>query len=42
MKLKQESTESIKNLKEAIKIDEARIQSYLDRVVRGTVEETLY
>lgn len=28
-------------MKEAIKIDEARIQSHLDQVVRGTVEETL-
>ncbi len=42
MKLKQESTESGQNLKEGIiTIDESRIQTHLDQVVRGTVEETL-
>lgn len=41
MKLKQKSTEPVKNLKEAITIDQARIQNHLDQVVRGTVEETL-
>jgi len=41
MKLKQASTPPAKNLKEVIKVDEMRIQNHLDRVVRGTVEETL-
>jgi transposase-like protein len=41
MKLREESTQSDKNLKEVITIDQARIQNHLDQVVRGTVEETL-
>jgi putative transposase len=41
MTLKQASTESEKNLNSVIKIDQARIHSHLDQMVRGTVEETL-
>ena len=41
MKLKQESTESEKNLNNVIKIDRRQIQNHLDKMVRGTVEETL-
>ena len=35
------STESEKDLSKVIKIDEARIHSHLDSMVRDTVEETL-
>jgi transposase-like protein len=41
MTLKQESTESEKNLNNVIKIDPRQIQNHLDQMVRGTVEETL-
>jgi putative transposase len=41
MTLKQESTELEKNLNNVIKIDPRQIQSHLDQMVRGTVEETL-
>jgi putative transposase len=41
MTLKQESTESEKNLNNVIKIDPGQIQNHLDQMVRGTVEETL-
>lgn len=41
MTLKQESTESEKNLNNVIKIDRRQIQNHLDQMVRGTVEETL-
>jgi len=41
MKLKQESTESEKNLSNVIKIDRRQIRNHLDQMVRGTVEETL-
>lgn len=37
----QESTEQPESLSKVIKIDEARIQSHLDQIVRSTVEETL-
>lgn len=37
----QESTGQPESLSKVIKIDEARIQSHLDRIVRSTVEETL-
>ncbi len=36
-----ESTEPEKSLSKVIKIDEARIQSHLDQMVRNTVEQTL-
>lgn len=36
-----ESTEQSKSLSKVIKIDEARIQSHLDQMVRSTVEQTL-
>jgi hypothetical protein len=39
--LKQESTESEKNLNNVIKIDRGQIQNHLNQMVRGTVEETL-
>jgi len=39
--LTQESTEQAKSLSKVIKIDEARIQSHLDQMVRSTVEKTL-
>jgi len=38
---KQESTEPEKNLSKVIKINEGRIQSHLDQMVRSTVEQTL-
>ena len=38
---KQESVEKEKNLSKVIKIDEVKIQSHLDRMVRDTVEQTL-
>jgi putative transposase len=41
MTLKQESTESEKNLNNVIKIDPRQIKNHLDQMVRGTVEETL-
>lgn len=41
MTLKQESTESEKNLNNVIKIDPKQIRNHLDQMVRGTVEETL-
>jgi putative transposase len=41
MTLKQESTESEKNLNNVIKIDPGQIQNHLDQMVRGTIEETL-
>jgi len=41
MTLKQESTESEKNLNNVIKIDRRQIRNHLDQMVRGTVEETL-
>lgn len=41
MTLKQESTESEKDLNNVIKIDPRRIRNHLDQMVRGTVEETL-
>jgi len=37
----QESTEQPESLSKVIKIDEARIQSHLDQIVRSTVEQTL-
>jgi len=37
----QESTVPAESLSKVIKIDEARIQSHLDQIVRSTVEETL-
>jgi hypothetical protein len=37
MTLKQESTESEKNLNNVIKIDPRQIQNHLDQMVRGTV-----
>jgi transposase-like protein len=39
--LTQESAERQESLSKVIKIDEARIQTHLDKVVRSTVEETL-
>jgi putative transposase len=36
-----ESAEQAKSLSTVIKIDEARIQSHLDQMVRSTVEQTL-
>jgi putative transposase len=41
MNQKKESTEAVKNLDRVIKIDEARIHSHLDEMVRDTVQETL-
>jgi transposase-like protein len=41
MNQKKESTEAAKNLNRVIKIDEARIHSHLDEMVRDTVQETL-
>ena len=41
MNQKKESTEAAKNLNQVIKIDEARIHSHLDEMVRDTVQETL-
>ncbi|KPL24933.1 MAG: transposase, partial [Phycisphaerae bacterium SM1_79] len=38
---KQESTEPGKNLSKVIKINEGKIQSHLDQMVRSTVEKTL-
>ena len=38
---KQESAEPEKNLNKVIKINEGRIQSHLDQMVRSTVEQTL-
>ena len=38
---KQESTEPGKNLSKVIKINEGKIQSHLDQMVRSTVEQTL-
>lgn len=38
---KQESTEPERNLSKVIKINEGRIQSHLDQMVRSTVEQTL-
>ena len=37
MTLKQESTESEKNLNNVIKIDPRQIRNHLDQMVRGTV-----
>jgi len=41
MNQKKESTEAAKNLNRVIRIDEARIHSHLDEMVRDTVQETL-
>ncbi len=41
MNQKQESAKQEKNLNRVIKIDEARIHSHLDEMVRDTVEDTL-
>jgi len=41
MNQKKESTEAAKNLNRVIKIDEARIHSHLDEMIRDTVQETL-
>jgi hypothetical protein len=38
---KKESTEAAEDLNHVIKIDEARIHSHLDEMVRDTVQETL-
>ena len=35
------SAEEVKDFGEIVKIDEEKIQSHLDTVIRGTVEETL-
>jgi transposase-like protein len=35
------SAEEVKDFGEIVKIDEKKIQSHLDTVIRGTVEETL-
>jgi putative transposase len=42
MNQKKESAEEAKSLNRVIKIDEARIHSHLDEMVRDTVEDTLY
>ena len=39
--LKEESTQKEKSLSKVIKINEAKIQNHLDRMVRSTVEQTL-
>jgi len=39
--LKEESTQEGKSLSKVIKINEAKIQNHLDRMVRSTVEQTL-
>lgn len=41
MKDEKRSAELEKNLSKVIKIDEAKIHSHLDSLVRDTVEETL-
>ena len=41
MSQKKESTDAAKDLNRVIKIDEARIHSHLDEMVRDTVQETL-